>query len=552
MMRMKNSTAKPNIIVLMVDDLRADCVGASGDRRFVEKYRCADLLETPAMDSLAESGVYFTQAMTCASNTPPSVAAMFTGCRGPVNGVRSLFGGPKNPQVRTLWEHLSAAGYDTAACDPHGFSEFNGTLDGCARVYHSNWSKERHTALLKTLSQELKPPFAAYLHLWDAHVPYGAGAYPYGLHKPFVHYLEQTLRDFFLLEPNTTLEHTDIEKLRETWMDIWHKHWNRGACNPLEAQIPQYVQGVTAFDKGRLASILKGFYRFGMLDNTILVLISDHGETVNCMNCSVEPLFQHSCFPNDGLMHIPFIIKAPGIVPSGKTITRQVSTADLVPTLLDLCGVSAQPGHAMDGRSLLPLIRGEDDSDSLAYCEHCAVAPQYLVPQFQNACTDAKRNLEFEWAVMYRTLRTPQYKYTESGEPLTERDKQAEPYKFVRALNRKVMLQWDDETELRKRIQALESGEVTRETMLTNAALQVRTAMHERLYDLQADPDEQVNLMGLDREKYWPVARPLKEELDRIHRGTLVPQSEKTVFEEKTAGEVDELAKHLRGLGYID
>lgn len=549
---MKNAAQKPNIIILMVDDLRYDCIAAAGQTRFLERYRAADRLHTPAMDDLVRTGVFFSQATTAATNTPPSLAAMFTGCHGPVNGVRSLFGGPKNPGVRTLWEHLSEAGYDTAACDPHGFSEFNGTLDGCSHVYHSNWAKERHSSLLKKMAAELKPPFAAYLHLWDVHIPYGAGAYPYGLHEPFLNHLKQSLKQYFYMDADDALARADILKLRETWMDLWHKHWNKGAMNPVESQIPLYVDGVTSFDKGRLQSMINGFNHLGMLDNTILVLLSDHGETVNHKERSVESLFQHSCFPFEGLMRIPFIIKAPGLLPEGTTVTRQVSTVDLVPTLLDLCHVDPQPGHAMDGRSLAPLIMGEDDSDSLAYCEHCEVAPEFLGPDFQNKCMDEKANLEFDWIVFYRALRTPTFKYVESGEPLTQEDFDAEPYDFIRAINRKAMLNFDIEHVIEEKAQLLRDGAASRDQMINEAIIHIRTAMNEKLYDIQADPDEQVNLLGLDRQKYESIAQPLKAELLRIFQKTLRHSGDKASFSRKSPEEVDNLAHRLRGLGYID
>jgi arylsulfatase A-like enzyme len=549
---MKTASDKPNVIVLMVDDLRYDCIGAAGQTRFLDRYRCADRLQTPVMDELARTGVFFSQAITSASNTPPSIAAMFTGCRGPVNGVRSLFGGPRIPEVRTLWEHLSAAGYDTAACDPHGFSEINGTLDGCAHIYHSNWATERHTSLLKKLAAELKPPFAAYLHLWDVHIPYGAGAYPYGLHQPFMNHLQHMLKQYFFMELNASPGYTNIDELRENWMDLWHKHWNKGAMNPVESQAPLYVDGVTAFDKGRLQSIIKGLGRLGMLDNTILVLLSDHGETVNHKERSVEPLFQHSCFPFEGLMRIPFIIKAPGMLPEGKTVTRQVSTVDLAPTLLDLCDVAPQPGHAMDGRSLVPLMLGRDDSDSVAYCEHCEVASEFLVPQFQNRCMEERKNFEFDWLVFYRALRTPQFKYVECGEPLTQHDLDAAPYDFIRAVNRKTKLIFDNEQSLKEESGLLADGVHSRKDLIDEALVHVRTAMNEKLYDIEADPDELVNLLGLDREKFGRIAQPLKMDLDRIYDKTLRHSGDKACFSNKTPEEVDGLAHRLRGLGYID
>jgi arylsulfatase A-like enzyme len=90
----------------------------------------------------------------------------------------------------------------------------------------------------------------------------------------------------------------------------------------------------------------------GLLDNTIVVINSDHGET----------LYDHDCyFDHHGLydptLHVPLIIRYPQKLPMGKRVAGYNLHQDLVPTLLELADIDA--GIQFDGRSLLPMVRGE-------------------------------------------------------------------------------------------------------------------------------------------------------------------------------------------------
>ena len=92
----------------------------------------------------------------------------------------------------------------------------------------------------------------------------------------------------------------------------------------------------------------------GNLDDTIIVITSDHGET----------LYDHDCYYDhhglyDPTLHVPLIIRYPGKVPAGLRLGGYATHYDLVPTVLDLAGVPVPEGYSFDGQSLLPMIRGE-------------------------------------------------------------------------------------------------------------------------------------------------------------------------------------------------
>ena len=542
---------RPNIIILMADNLRYDCLGVSPEKRLLKTYRVDHLLETPMLDRLCAQGVYFSQAISSATETPPSTASMLTGCRGPVHNVRVLYGGPVPPQVKTLWEHVSPAGYDTAACDAHTFMEFNGSLRDCRKVLKSNWKTERHTDLLKQINAELKPPFALYMHLWDVHRPYALSAFPYKRHQAAMDFLSRFLDEYDLPRPKVPLERLGADALRDLWMDLWQNYFHTGLANPVESQFPQYVAGVSAFDQGRLTNIIRYFERAGILENSILCIISDHGETVDARTALFEPVFVHSCFPNEGVMRVPLILHAPGRLPEGVTVPQQVSSVDLLPTLLELAGVEPLDSP-MHGRSLVPAANGKDDADSVAYCELGITHPRYLMETFQQECEQAQKNLEFEWLIYHRALRTPQYKYIEAGEPVTDADLALPDRELIRVLWRKQALAWTDSDDFARYEQALLSGQTSREALIRNLARHARAHIRCRLFDIQNDPDETANLLGLDPQKYNAVAEPMRGALMDIYEQTTDPGHSTAQHGEHKAEDIRDMADHLRGFGYID
>jgi len=90
-----------------------------------------------------------------------------------------------------------------------------------------------------------------------------------------------------------------------------------------------------------------------ILDRSIVVITADHGET----------LYDHECYFDhhgiyDQTLHVPLIIRYPGHVPAGRRVSGYSQHPDMVPTLLELAGIQPE-GATFDGRSLLPLVRGE-------------------------------------------------------------------------------------------------------------------------------------------------------------------------------------------------
>jgi arylsulfatase A-like enzyme len=129
--------------------------------------------------------------------------------------------------------------------------------------------------------------------------------------------------------------------------------------------IGQY-DGAIAYMDACIQSIFTALETLNLVDNTIVVLNADHGET----------LYDHECwFDHHGIydvtLHVPLIVRYPGRIPAGRRITGYTQHKDLVPTLLELAGIES-PDIAFDGESLLPMVRGEVAShDAEFYITEC-------------------------------------------------------------------------------------------------------------------------------------------------------------------------------------
>jgi arylsulfatase A-like enzyme len=144
--------------------------------------------------------------------------------------------------------------------------------------------------------------------------------------------------------------------------------------------------GALAYMDVCIAAILRQLEERGALENTIVVLNGDHGET----------LYEHGCwYDHHGLydcnLHVPLMIRHPRTLPTGRRVSGHNSHTDLVPTLLELAGVRAE--DAFDGHSLLPLVEGAEASG----------AGEHYITE----CTWMRKH---GW-------RTPQWKLIEALEP---------------------------------------------------------------------------------------------------------------------------------------
>jgi arylsulfatase A-like enzyme len=317
-----------NVVLVSYDSVRAD-VAYSG--------------RLPGLEALRRRGATFASCVASAPYTPVSHATVMTGLQPYHHGIRHLFRESLDPACQTLATRLGARGFDTSAvvsCPGlhrwyqigRGFRRYDDeiprlpdgtdpleTVDVKLRgraMKRAPLAVERSRAML-----EDTPPgsFLHFLHFFDAHWPYE----PPQAHDPAAH-------------------------------------------NPYEGEV--------AFLDHHFSTWLSWMESTGRLDKTLIVLFGDHGEDLNGWypdDRGGEALghpeeMGHGCLLYDNTIRVPLVFSHPQLEP--RTIGEQVRLVDIVPTVLELLGLPAEP--ELDGVSLASAVLGEGAPPELpAYSE---------------------------------------------------------------------------------------------------------------------------------------------------------------------------------------
>ena len=304
-------SAEPHLVLLSVDTLRADAVGAYG----------AEGAKTPTIDALAAAGMLFEDAHTTIGKTGPAFASIFTSLYPPTHGAR------RNAQrmrsdIPVLAELLGEAGYEAAAFISNwtlradlvglnrGFDhydeEFNQARNagGVTERDADDIVKATERWLRRRADDEERNgrPLFLWVHFSDPHSPYLERG---GFTPP--------------LPP------------RKTRTAGWQKRW-------------RYQSEVNYVDHwlGRLSEAIEE----RLPGPRFTLFLSDHGESMG----------EHSYWGHGKNVHwpntrIPMILAGPGL-PTGLEVQAPVGVVDVLPTVLDLLGIEAPDG--LEGQSLAP------------------------------------------------------------------------------------------------------------------------------------------------------------------------------------------------------
>ena len=341
----------PNIVLMGVDSLLATHMSCYGYHH----------LTTPHIDKFAEGGTLFEKTYSPHIPTTSAYASMLTGMDTFSTQIVALrHKGPLREEIRTLPEILRDAGYDTTCVgfsnpSSRGFDtylEFAGWgPDETGRSPKAqNLNKATVPEMNRLIDQSSEKPFFLFLRHMDPHSPYLP---PEPYERMFYHGDE--------CDPNNSsmepvMEFKPFCDYFASWMPV--------GITDKDYVIAQY-DGAIAYMDACIQTLFNVLETRGVLDETIVVINGDHGET----------LYDHECwFDHHGLydvtLHVPLIIRYPGRVPAGKRVAGYNQHKDLVPTLLELADIETD--IAFDGDSLLPLISGEITSyDSEFYITEC-------------------------------------------------------------------------------------------------------------------------------------------------------------------------------------
>jgi len=370
---------QPNIVFIIMDAVRArnlSCYGYSKPT-------------SPNIDKLAKEGILFENAFSCINTTDSSLTSIFSGMYPRTHGIihqgdtitadeinRFLGSG-----IKLFPEILKENGYITLGVDWMGrwhkrgydyymgirntkkkilkafFSKFAHKLFENPRIYkfikifyekRKSINVEWETAdeltkvaidlIKKTIKNEKEKPFFIFIHYWDTHIPYNAPSEcisKLGSYKP----LNKTT-DEILSEINNPARVGYLKGYFKENVDV--------------SEIIKKYDGAIRYVDYQIGKIINVLEDLGILDDTIIIITSDHGES----------LIEHGIyFDHHGLydvsVHVPLIIRYPDKLPENVKVKGLVQHIDLLPTLLSLLNI--ETNIKFDGLNLLPLINGEVD-----------------------------------------------------------------------------------------------------------------------------------------------------------------------------------------------
>jgi len=352
-------TNSPNILFILIDALRAKNLGCYGYSKPT----------SPNIDNLAREGILFENTFSCSNVTDASLTTIFSGMYPMAHGILGHGGRWRGRPVgkvdtrkldesgiRLLPEILKARGYATLAVDwlgrwhRRGYNYYSGMLHeakplrfplrqvegrlNLASRRYANFQKStiiddahlvtKHAKNLIAKNYDRK--FFLFLHYWDLHWPYAAPA------------------PFYKNISSKGIGRKVLNLLRTT-----KGGWRRNR-RILDERITRYDASISYVDH-EIGVLVNALEKYGILDQTLVVLTSDHGESLTEHGIYFE---HHGLY--DVSIHVPLIFRHSAF-PKNKRIAGFVQHFDLVPTILDFLGLDKE--RRFDGESVMRLIQEE-------------------------------------------------------------------------------------------------------------------------------------------------------------------------------------------------
>ena len=371
------SPARPDVLLIVVDTLRADHLGSYGYA----------LATSPSIDALAETGVLFERAISGASSTGPSHASLFSSrfTRGHTVGMAN--GSTRLEGVTTLAEVFRDHGYQTAAFVGNamlnrrlgfdrGFSLYDDELptrEGARSLFERRADATTARAI-DWLKQAGAAPVFLWVHYQDPHGPYTppegfAGRLP--------------------IAPRRGERALSVGPPARGGLPAYQRL--PGVSLP-SAYESRYGEEILYADR-HIGELIAAFdARSGGTDGVVL-LTADHGEAMG----EQGHYFAHGLATTPDQAHVPLILRAPGIQPERRRDV--VHHVDVFPTLLELAGIQAPQGLA--GIALSRYLRsGEPLPERLVYCDDGEELSAYRGDRFVRVDRQRgeRRYAEYRWS----------------------------------------------------------------------------------------------------------------------------------------------------------
>ena len=358
-----DSTDRPNVLLISIDTLRADRLGCYGCPRDT----------SPNMDRLAAEGVLFERCFSTSCKTTPSHMSIMTGLYPQAHDVYMWQQGPQGiyggkalaSSIPTLAETLKKHGYRNAA--------FTGGANVAAEigfgrgfdVYDENDNNE---AACRWLSQNGDQRFFVFYHTYYTHDPY----------IPPPPYDSKYDSNYSGAIPSTTdfLKEMGVQgfsRLHGVWRKLHEAWWKK--IDPNDPDDWRHVRAlydgaICHVDNRFIRNLIETLEQQGVLDKTLIILTSDHG----------EEFLEHGRVTHDSLYrevtHVPLLMRWPERLPAGKRVSQLVRGIDIMPTILDLLDI--RHNADMQGTSLLPAALKDRDLRLTAHADFNDYAPPFI------------------------------------------------------------------------------------------------------------------------------------------------------------------------------
>ncbi len=328
----------PDVVLIVVDTLRADHLGSYG----------FDYDTSPNLDELAARSVLWERAVAASSLTAPSHASMMTSRFVRGHSIGTVNGGSRLSGLDTMAMQFRRAGYDTAAFVSNyvlaprigldrGFDVYDAELpeaESNRTTVFERVADQTTDAALEWLEDRADRPYFLWVHYQDPHGPYTPPA-PHDRSFP-------------------KLAKSDGRRLPELSDNTGRGGVPRYQVLPDVASIGGYRRAyageIEYFDSslGRLVTAIDARGR-----PSVVLFTADHGESMG----ENDRYFAHGHATTLDLVHVPFLIRAPGFAPARRR--EVVHHVDIMPTLLELAGL--EPGSGAAGIALGPIVRQRRD-----------------------------------------------------------------------------------------------------------------------------------------------------------------------------------------------
>jgi arylsulfatase A-like enzyme len=410
--RGKDGSAPRNLILIVVDTLRADYIGANGGP-----------VATPTIDALAASGVLFREARAQIPMTGPSHGSLFTALLPSDHGTISNSQAFSEANL-TMAEILQEHGWRTAAFVSLGVLKeqfnFDQGFDEYSNWFQGRWWKSAdvlNSELLRWVQQDLGRPTFLFLHYSDPHTPYAPPDVDYpqvtlGFEGQVLAVLSANARatriklelqpgdNDLTLSPPDGVDRGELGSGLVTPSDRQVKvQFSYGAgfepglddgrvpplptlphvirlVNPTDEPLrvnldltlrvnlsvddwPTWYAREVAYIDAELGRAIDALKQAGLWEDSVVIFTSDHGEGLG-----QHGLKQHIDQLYDSLLRVPLIVSAPGRLPAGTVVDVPVQHMDVLPTVLDLLELPLD--RPLRGRSLVPLASGEGSAAARA------------------------------------------------------------------------------------------------------------------------------------------------------------------------------------------